>query len=350
MLRPTRHSVLASVLATIAYAQSSSDSDPETLTCDDLSDGLAYNASVTHNTTALTLSYLGSDSDPSFSEDNGINWQISSYIGPYIWPGDGISENDTQAVLWLDVGESDIERLGNRMGFCHNVVPLQDFTTSNLTWSRQVLERAQDDNGDCKTMLGEECVQALQNWYSGQNSVWISQDCSTIKHTIPSECEGMLAEAVTVDTAPFNASDKVRIWEWARYDNETYTEEFTVPTCDDRNLSSGWGNRLALHTDYDVALNFPIVDILNFYPTTPVTNHFSTRSTPAKVVCLKPGNVQDGSRAPRSVKEVLDEKYGSQDGEDSQDDESSAERAFGRSGRAVFASMVGTIVGVWLGL
>jgi len=198
MLSPIKHLVLASVLGMTAYAQSSSDSDPESLTCDDLSDGLAYNASVTHNTTALSMSWLGSELVPLFSEDNGINWQISSYIGPYIWPGGGISENDTQSVLWFDVGESDIERLGNRMGFCHNVVPLQDFTSSNLTFSRQVLERAQDDNGDCKTMLGEECVQALQAWYSSTGMVWGSQDCNTITHKIPSECEGMLAEAVTV--------------------------------------------------------------------------------------------------------------------------------------------------------
>ncbi|KAI4691642.1 hypothetical protein J4E81_007168 [Alternaria sp. BMP 2799] len=306
MLPRMKHLVLASVLGTTAYAQSSSDSDPESLTCDDLSDGLAYNASVTHNTTALSMSWLGSELVPLFSEDNGINWQISSYIGPYIWPGGGISENDTQSVLWFDVGESDTERLGNRMGFCHNVVPLQDFTSSNLTFSRQVLERAQDDNGDY--------------------------------------------------TAPFNASDHVRIREWAKYDNETYTEDFTVPTCDDRNLSSGWGNRFPIHTDYDVALNFPIVDILHFYPTTPVTNRMTGRSVHAKVVCLKPGKVQDGSRAPRSAKAVLDEKFGPQDGEDSQDgddaqdDESSAERAIGWSGRAVFASMVGTIVKVWLGL
>ncbi|KAI4920295.1 uncharacterized protein J4E92_008513 [Alternaria infectoria] len=157
-------------------------------------------------------------------------------------------------------------------------------------------------------------------------------------------------------TAPFNASDHVRIREWAEYDNETYTEDFTVPTCDDRNLSSGWGNRFPIHTDYDVALNFPIVDILHFYPTTPVTNRMTGRSVHAKVVCLKPGKVQDGSRAPRSAKAVLDEKFGPQDGEDSQDgddaqdDESSAERAIGWSGRVVFASTVGMIVGVWLGL
>lgn len=199
MLPPTRHSVLASVLATIAYAQSSSGSDPESLTCDDLSDGLAYNASVTHNTTALTLTYLGSDSEPLIREDDGTNWQISSYIGPYTGMGDEYGENDTQAVLWLDIGESDMERLGNRMGFCQNYVPLQNQTNGNLTWSREVLERAQDDDGDCKTMLGEECVQALQTWYSGQAfGLWSTQECSSIDHTIPSECEGMLTEAVTM--------------------------------------------------------------------------------------------------------------------------------------------------------
>jgi uncharacterized protein YheU (UPF0270 family) len=171
------------------------------LTCDDLSKGLAYNASVTYNTSALNFQYLGANDALFISEDDTATWQISSYLGP-AHPGDGInhSENDTQAVLWLDTQDTDMEYRGNRIGLCHSYVPLQN-KTGNLTWSREVLERAQDDNGDCKTMLGEECVTALERWYSGQGSaVWGNDKkrCNVMKNTIPSECKGMLSEPVTL--------------------------------------------------------------------------------------------------------------------------------------------------------
>jgi hypothetical protein len=93
-----------------------------------------------------------------------------------------------------------------------------------------------------------------------------------------------------------------------------------------------------------VAFNFPIVDIMTFYPTVPLTSRFLGREGHAKVVCLKPENVQEGSRAPRTAKEVLDENYGPQD------NESGAERASGRGGKAALASAAGIVVGVWLGL
>ena len=59
MFSAIRYSVLACVLATTSLAQSSPYSDSQSLTCDDLSEGLAYNASVTLNTTALNFGYLG---------------------------------------------------------------------------------------------------------------------------------------------------------------------------------------------------------------------------------------------------------------------------------------------------
>lgn len=33
-------------------------------------------------------------------------------------------------------------------------------------FSKEVLERSVNDNGDCKTMLGEECVEALRIHYT----------------------------------------------------------------------------------------------------------------------------------------------------------------------------------------
>ena len=87
---------------------------------------------------------------------------------------------------------------------------------------------------------------------------------------------------------------------------------------------------------------------MTFYPTVSSTRGGSSRETHAKVVCLKPENIQEGrkerSRAPRSVKEVLDEHYGPHD------DESGAERVLGRGGEAVLALASSIGVGLWLQL
>jgi hypothetical protein len=67
-------------------------------------------------------------------------------------------------------------------------------------------------------------------------------------------------------------------------------------------------------------------------------------------VCLKPENVQQGSWAPRSTKEVFDKSFCSRDERDLQDDESSAERAFVGGDKATLALTVGMVVRVLLGL
>ncbi|USP82131.1 hypothetical protein yc1106_09405 [Curvularia clavata] len=198
MSLPIAYSVLASLLAT-SHAQSSSDSGSQSLTCDDLSGGLAYNASVTHNTTAVNFAYLGNDDD--------------------------------------------MGRLGDHIGLCHNYVPLQDHRSGNLTWSREVLERSQQDNGEFKTMLGEECVAALERWYTGQGpSVWSTDRypaCTVIQNTVPPECEGMLSEPFTMDALALDTFAEDCIWRWDRGVNATsYPHGATVPTCGDRNLSS----------------------------------------------------------------------------------------------------------------
>ena len=67
-------------------------------------------------------------------------------------------------------------------------------------------------------------------------------------------------------------------------------------------------------------------------------------------MCLKPENVQQGSRALRSTKEVFDKIFSSRDERNLQDDESSAERAFVWGDKATLASTVGMVVRVLLGL
>jgi hypothetical protein len=60
--------------------------------------------------------------------------------------------------------------------------------------------------------------------------------------------------------------------------------------------------------DYDVALNFPVVDIMTFFPIVDNNNESRVQSpmvTQVRFACLRP-EVQEGSRQPKTAREVLD--------------------------------------------
>jgi hypothetical protein len=164
----------------------------DTPTCADLSENLAFNASSSRNMTGFQLHYLGGDPmEILIREDDSKTWTFSSYIHH---AGPGIMDpNSTQATLWLDTGSTDRERLGETMGMCHSYMLVQ--LGGNITMSKDVLERSLEDEGDCKKMLGEECVQALEKHYRNQAGLaWsVGGDCREMEDALPAECEGLVA-------------------------------------------------------------------------------------------------------------------------------------------------------------
>jgi hypothetical protein len=78
--------------------------------------------------------------------------------------------------------------------------------------------------------------------------------------------------------------------------------------CGGRNFSSLFGtkaSRYASSQDYDVATNFPIMDIMTFFPTVPFGRIQSMEANRVHIACLVP-EVAEGSRARASVQDTLD--------------------------------------------
>jgi hypothetical protein len=142
--------------------------------------------------TALNLEFLGdpADRDVIIQEDSSRTWQISANLQPVL--GEQQSPNTTQTTLWLDTGSTDTTRLGQIMGMCHNVVPLQ--RGGNLTWSKEVLKRSLEDNGDCTTLVSEKCISALTQHYTTQANILRldGTGCTKTNNTVPRECDGMV--------------------------------------------------------------------------------------------------------------------------------------------------------------
>jgi hypothetical protein len=148
--------------------------------------------------TALQLVYLGSGTDEQIQiqEDTGKTWSLSAYIQP----ATDSSPIDTQATLWLDTGDSNRKQLGERMGMCHNYMPVQ--CAGNFSMSKEVLERSLEDEGDCTKMLGEECKEALESYYRDQAVlVWYAGgNCANMENALPAACEGLIVPS-TIGTS-----------------------------------------------------------------------------------------------------------------------------------------------------
>lgn len=200
MLTP-RHPFRTAIAAFALSSTNSGDAqnfDPglSNVTCSDISQYLAINTTNTVNMTAVNVRFLGSEPEIAVYEDTRHTWTITNWVQPAYCQQTQFNScpgNETEPVVWIDPGDSYMERLDSILGYCHNYIPWKNSTTGQVALSREALERAEDDNGDCKAMLGEECVKALEHTYASNSRLSTTEgnQCS-ISHDIPEECEGVL--------------------------------------------------------------------------------------------------------------------------------------------------------------
>lgn len=172
-------SIIAILLCAPSYAQDS----PQ---CSAIAPQLAYNASSSIPISALAVSILGGDDGNVLMRNvSEYNWTLSSYIQPH-----APSSPYTDTYLWLDIGDSDAQRLGRTMRACHTVVPLQYQGGGNVTWSYDTLEKSVQDTGDCRSMVSEECLARLRIQYynAGSSERTKYTGCADINTTVPFEC------------------------------------------------------------------------------------------------------------------------------------------------------------------
>jgi hypothetical protein len=114
----------------------------------------------------------------------------------------------------------------------------------------------------------------------------------------------------TIGVAAFNASTGSDLWDMPTPEAEEYQNvtESEPLVCSGLNLTRSVGMRMPSQytVDYDVAVNFPVVDIMTFWPKVGSWMLVNGR-TGSRLMCLRPESVEDGSREVKSAKEVLDE-------------------------------------------
>jgi len=125
--------------------------------CETINDFNNYNSTHTYPIPALHIN--GSrPGDPNYYkilEDLDSSWYMTGRFSG----ANSVSKKNGIHYHWLNVAESNTTNIG----MCMDTTRAYAF--GEYKFSKEVLKRSVNNNGDCRTMLGEECVSALESHY-----------------------------------------------------------------------------------------------------------------------------------------------------------------------------------------
>ena len=193
---PRPHSALPFAIF-LAMSPYLTTSDAQGNECSEVDDFYTANATGTYTMPALSINHT-EESDPELQGTVGGLVASSSDYWVLSPRANAKSQNpltsDLQnSPMWLNTGDSNLTDIG----FCMTQSVSYGFP-SEYFFSKDVMLRSADDNGDCKTMLGNECVAALQAHYQREASQsMMSGECPNngnggINNTIPYQCQDLV--------------------------------------------------------------------------------------------------------------------------------------------------------------
>lgn len=171
---------LAHYLVLVTTAQT--ESSP---TCDDIDRYLPLNASITRPFPALGIQGTNG-SRPGIGNFEVVNdtsreWSVKLAVSTK--PGE---TRISSPRLFLETGNSSL----TQMGACHQFIQPSE-RLEGFRWPKSVLERSLKDTGDCKVMLGEECVAAIKQAYKRRAVAnMVTGECSVKSQALPWPCAG----------------------------------------------------------------------------------------------------------------------------------------------------------------
>lgn len=158
--------------------------------CNNVRGYFDYNATKTAPITGLRLD-VGSNGHPRIVPDNAQPWNLTARLDS---TSQGSGTGSAVTDFFIDTGNTTTAN----MGLCVEsaAITFNDF----YLFSRKVLQRASEDKGDCKTMFGEQCVDALKRHFSRQAVEYARKgECPTAEY-------GFTSTAVQNQTVPWECS------------------------------------------------------------------------------------------------------------------------------------------------
>jgi hypothetical protein len=129
--------------------------------------------------------------------DSSKEWHLTQRVGSTT-QGAGMSSAINE--WFIETGDSDTKDFG----MCAEGIRVFEQANPGMFWlSRKVIERSVNDSGDCKTMLGDKCVEALKKHYQEAAKQYTQKgECPTTdpeipttiawNKTAPEECRGLI--------------------------------------------------------------------------------------------------------------------------------------------------------------
>ena len=147
-----------------------------------------YNATRTYSFPALRINGSSSGGSDYYKilEVPDKSWYITDRLTVSII---GTGLNSAMQIPWLNIGDSNT----TNMGMCMLTTPT--YSLGEYEFPKEVLERSVNDKGDCKIMLGEECVKALERHYRADatRSMMAGRCTGTNRNTtVPFQCASLI--------------------------------------------------------------------------------------------------------------------------------------------------------------
>ncbi|KAL1609992.1 hypothetical protein SLS60_001657 [Paraconiothyrium brasiliense] len=253
-----------------------------------------FNSSKTVSIPALRLKGNSVVDDPDNSWYFSTRTQYGGTVG-----GEGAMTH-----MWLNTGKSNATGIGT----CWQTT--WTYGQDGFSFSRDVLERSADDKGDCKTMLGEECVAGLIRHFqrSALKSVsdGTTSSCSgeAFNSTIPQECASLVGGGSKWRGGLFGSGPPL---DYA-LDEQTLIKEKCPKDAVAVNSSihAGGGTGGA----YNETVRFAQPYFLTFWPnrTDSTADGATSDDVRVELLCLRMDDIEDGSPVPGSAKDILDEE------------------------------------------
>jgi hypothetical protein len=175
----------AQLLILGSKAQNSSNS---AATCSDIEEAVQFNASTTRQIPALQFQVLGDNEEYIIVNDSSRTWDLSLRVTKLPRVNDSVPIDESRSVwqqtMFLDTKDSRMSNIGS----CHQPLQVAGFD-NKYEWTRELLERSLEDNGDCTTLLSNECLEALKDTNRiGTASMQKTGSCLQLNRTMPAEC------------------------------------------------------------------------------------------------------------------------------------------------------------------
>ncbi|KAH7413648.1 hypothetical protein DE146DRAFT_761934 [Phaeosphaeria sp. MPI-PUGE-AT-0046c] len=280
--------------------------------CLDLEDAVKYNSSSSRTIPALRLNGdRPVDRGDTFSIEKDLSrtWELSLRVQSMAINQARGMNNVTayRQTMFLNTGDSNMTDIGS----CHQSIQPES-RMLKFQWTREVMERSLQDNGDCGSLLGDKCVEALKIRAANEAAEWPLRtgSCAGMNSSMPPECSGTVSPRLSGSRQMnltylngINGRDAIN-----RGNNNSAFDPSL--TCNDVNISSSHSVEIAEYMSYEAAVRFPTIDLITFWPnrTSGLSYYVSNwwEDVHVELVCMRPdSHITEWSDTPASGSELL---------------------------------------------